>query len=120
MCDCNQLEECVEASPTRADFVKNFQLVDQAHDIWAELFVCQDCGQNWYIQVGAEADRQLNKAVKLASSENWQAFNPQLLFEQLTVNQLGSLSSNPCLAAGCSNMALHQRAVCIKHFGTPW
>jgi hypothetical protein len=73
MCHCAELSDAVEAVPTRDQFLLNKTVVARDSEIWAELAVCDDCGQRWRVEVGAEVDRRTNIAFRVSLADDWAA-----------------------------------------------
>lgn len=64
MCNCKILPNRTEAVPTREDFIVGFKKLKRLPELWAELFVCETCGQHWIVEEGAELNRRSNIATK--------------------------------------------------------
>jgi hypothetical protein len=115
MCNCQSLSECVEAVPTRNNFVGTFTKLDHSTKLWAELFVCNICGQHWIVEEGAEMDRRSNKAFKISSPDNWLEHDTNPALANWLVKQHGGVSEQQCMFAGCEKMALKNMVVCVVH-----
>jgi hypothetical protein len=115
MCQCSQLQDCVETFPTREGFVLNFELIESRLDLWSQLYQCRFCNQFWRIEAGAEADRRSNRGFKVPARNGWHDFDIMPALEAFCINKLGGLSDSNCSFAGCSKKALVGKVVCIQH-----
>lgn len=115
MCHCANLRSCEEALPTRELFVVDFEPIEPSVDGWSELFLCNDCGQHWIVERGAEMDRRSNKAYKIEAQSNWQTFDRKPALADLLIQKHGGLAGAKCAFVDCPAQALRGMAVCVRH-----
>ncbi len=115
MCNCQELNECVEAVPTRDEFLEGFNKLDHSSKLWAELFVCCNCGQHWIVEEGAEMDRRSNKAFKIDDPEDWLNHDTSPALAHWLISQHGGFSGHQCIYSGCKKQALNNMVVCVEH-----
>ena len=115
MCKCISLRDCVEAFPTRDDFVRDFQKIDSSPELWSELFKCNACGQHWIVEEDQEIDRRSNKAFKTNEPSKWKSHDTRASLAEFLISKHGGLSKQQCVWAGCGEKALKGMAVCVYH-----
>ena len=115
MCNCHELNECVEVVPTRDEFLVGFNKLEHSSKLWAELYVCSNCGQHWIVEEGAEMDRRSNKAFKIDDSGNWLNHDTSPALAQWLISKHGGLSDKQCIYSGCKKQALNNMVVCVEH-----
>jgi hypothetical protein len=114
-CECASLPGAARTRPSRAAFVARLELIDGDPEEWAELRACPVCGQRWYVEKGAEMDRQENIAFKLPSLGEWRSFDREPALRALLVREHGGEGDSTCVFAGCGAPVLQSLAVCVQH-----
>jgi hypothetical protein len=115
MCDCLKLSECTEALPTRDEFMAGFRKLEHSYKLWVDFCVCENCGQYWIIEDGAEMDRRSNMAFKVFDPKNWITDDTSTALADWIIAKHGGLSNKKCIFYACNKMALKNMMVCVVH-----
>lgn len=115
MCNCNKLAPYINIPSSREEFTQSFDLIDQASDLWAELFKCKNCGQYWFVEDRGGYDRNPEYAFKISAPENWKSFDTIPGRKILLTKENGGTSNNNCIWAECKEKALIGKSVCVTH-----
>ena len=93
------------------ELVAEFSELDVGN--WVYLMKCPTCGQLWRVD---EWDKyQPQYAVKLPTSENWQAFEAIPLIKKKIVENRGGISEQLCMWRNCNEKQVNGSAFCVDH-----
>lgn len=111
MCNCKEQPAVIDISNNHADFKSQLGQLDVGN--WVLLMQCTDCKQLYKVD---EWDKyQTCYAVKILSSEHWEAFDSDALIKDHMVQNRGGLSDEPCICAGCDIKQVKGSAYCVNH-----
>ncbi|MBG21926.1 MAG: metal-binding protein [Idiomarinaceae bacterium] len=110
-CQCKESPELVDLSKEGKELVAEFSELDVGN--WVYLMKCPTCGQLWRVD---EWDKyQPQYAVKLPTSENWQAFEAIPLIKKKMVENRGGISEQLCMWRNCNEKQVNGSAFCVDH-----
>jgi len=88
MCNCKVQPTLIDISNNHSGFKSKFIQLDVGN--WVLLMQCPDCKQLYKVD---ERDKyQTCYAVKIPSSENWEAFDSETLIKEKIVQNRGGLT----------------------------
>jgi hypothetical protein len=112
-CECSQLPQIFNIENYYSRLMTHLEIIDQKDGGWLKLFKCSVCNQHWQVDL---IDRlQVNCAIKIDDSVEWQNFDDKSIRIQYLISSRGGLSEEECVTAGCKNKALKSLAHCPKH-----
>lgn len=111
MCNCKEQPTLIDISNNHSDFKSKLNELDVGN--WVLLMQCPDCKQLYKVD---EWDKyQTCYAVKIPSSENWEAFDSESLIKDKIVQNHGGLTNESCMWSGCDIKQVKGSAYCVNH-----
>jgi hypothetical protein len=114
-CECSKHGDYVALNQGVDAFVGQFETVSTDSQKWATLYCCPNCNQHWQIDVGAEIDRRIPLAIKIADPDSWHTFNDRESRRQYFIDSHGGLIDEVCHWKDCSNKCVNGIVFCPEH-----
>ena len=124
-CNCQELPQAIMDTDSNLqgydEFKKYFTLLDNNEGVTVEFtqnfYECRVCGQNWYIENAPEEFPFPIFAMKIKSIEELP--RSEDIFKEkhfLTILAHRGFDSTICKNAGCNNLSLKDKWLCIEHY----
>ena len=114
-CDCQKVGEYLALATGTNNFTDGLELLADSSEKWSRLYRCNQCGQHWQVDVGAELDRRTPLAIKINDAESWAKFDESPIRKMYFIEASGGLSEEECLFKGCANKSLNGVVFCPDH-----
>ena len=110
-CQCKQLQPLVDLENVGKEWMADFTEIEVGN--WVHLQRCPVCGQLW--RVDAWDKYQPQYAVKLSTSDGWQAFDATPLLKRQMIENRGGVSNERCMWRNCEAKQVKGSAFCVEH-----
>lgn len=118
ICNCKNYSEVKGILPFPMDFFQGFEKLDSSSKLRAELFRCKECGQHWIVEMYREEDYSdsiYKPAFKIDDASSWLSHDTKSALAAWLIGRHGGLSDQKCIYARCTEIALKNMRVCVRH-----